>query len=328
MDEPIDPDFLKRSELFENQSGEVIRAVLAQGQLLEYGPGAVVFRQGDEGDRLYVVKSGVLEVVDHGVDRPALGADRDRVEHQPEEPARLAQRAELVVVEVSRRLVDRAAAAVRAEDRRARRALEQLGEQAVRGVRQVEYHAEGDEVVDEFAAEAREPAAVLGSPVRERVAAVPRQPGHPHAERVEDVGGPRLDAEALDALEREHEADALARLDEVEIGPLEHLHDPILVLAHRSMERRDHRERLAQRPLRLDGDVDGLARMVAPRNEAEQAAIELLLLQRNRNWMPAIKRLLAENREYLIVVGAAHLAGAGSVLDLLQAAGYTVTRIQ
>ncbi len=63
MDEPIDPAFLRNSELFENQSAEVIRAVLAQGQLLEFGPGAVVFRQGDEGDRLYVVKSGVLEVV-------------------------------------------------------------------------------------------------------------------------------------------------------------------------------------------------------------------------------------------------------------------------
>jgi CRP-like cAMP-binding protein len=63
MDEPIDPAFLRDSELFENQPAEVIRAVLAQGQLLEFGPGAVVFRQGDEGDRLFVVKSGVLEVV-------------------------------------------------------------------------------------------------------------------------------------------------------------------------------------------------------------------------------------------------------------------------
>src|SRR5512136_3306671 len=63
MDAPIDPAFLRDSELFENQPGEVIRAVLAQGQLLEFGPGDVVCRQGERGDRLFVVKSGVLEVV-------------------------------------------------------------------------------------------------------------------------------------------------------------------------------------------------------------------------------------------------------------------------
>jgi CRP-like cAMP-binding protein len=63
MDEPIDPAFLRDSELFENQSAEVTRAVLAQGQLLEFGPGEVIFRQGDDGDRLFVVKSGILEVV-------------------------------------------------------------------------------------------------------------------------------------------------------------------------------------------------------------------------------------------------------------------------
>ena len=63
MDAPIDPTFLRDSDLFENQPAEVIRAVLAQGQLLEFGPGEVVFRQGEQGDRLFVVKSGVLEVV-------------------------------------------------------------------------------------------------------------------------------------------------------------------------------------------------------------------------------------------------------------------------
>jgi CRP-like cAMP-binding protein len=62
MDDSIDPAFLRNSELFENQPTEVIRAVLAQGQLLQYGPGDVVFVQGDDGERLYVVKSGVLEV--------------------------------------------------------------------------------------------------------------------------------------------------------------------------------------------------------------------------------------------------------------------------
>ena len=63
MHELIDPAFLRDSELFENQPPEVVRAVLTQGQLLEFGPGDVVFRQGDQGDHLFVVKSGVIEVV-------------------------------------------------------------------------------------------------------------------------------------------------------------------------------------------------------------------------------------------------------------------------
>jgi CRP-like cAMP-binding protein len=63
MNDAIDPAFLRNSELFENQPSEVVRAVLAQGQLLQFGPGDVLFRQGEDGDRLFVVKSGVLEVV-------------------------------------------------------------------------------------------------------------------------------------------------------------------------------------------------------------------------------------------------------------------------
>ena len=42
----------------------------------------------------------MLEVVDHAVDRPPLRPDRDRVEHQAEEPARVRESAELVVVEI------------------------------------------------------------------------------------------------------------------------------------------------------------------------------------------------------------------------------------
>jgi CRP-like cAMP-binding protein len=58
-----DSSFLRASDLFENQPEEVLQAVLAQGHIGEYGPGALVFRQGDEGDRLYIVKSGVLEIL-------------------------------------------------------------------------------------------------------------------------------------------------------------------------------------------------------------------------------------------------------------------------
>jgi uncharacterized protein YbaP (TraB family) len=76
------------------------------------------------------------------------------------------------------------------------------------------------------------------------------------------------------------------------------------------------------------GDVETLASSLVPKNDGEQAGVEMLLLNRNRNWIPTLEKLLAENREDLIVVGAAHLAGEGSVLDLLEKAGYTVTRIQ
>ncbi len=59
----IDTAFLRSSDLFENQPEEVLKAVLLQGQLEQYGPGDVVFGQGDEGRRLYIVKSGALEVL-------------------------------------------------------------------------------------------------------------------------------------------------------------------------------------------------------------------------------------------------------------------------
>src|SRR5687767_6571928 len=63
MTETVDAAFLRASDLFEGQSEDVLQAVLALGQFLEFGPGQIVVRQGDPGDRLYMVKSGVLEIV-------------------------------------------------------------------------------------------------------------------------------------------------------------------------------------------------------------------------------------------------------------------------
>jgi len=59
----IDPAFLRAADLFQNQPDEVLKAVLAQGRLEEFGPGAMVFQQGQQGDRLYIVKTGVLEIL-------------------------------------------------------------------------------------------------------------------------------------------------------------------------------------------------------------------------------------------------------------------------
>lgn len=64
----LDTTFLKGSDLFEAQPEEVLRAILLQGHMQEFGPGEIVVRQGDPGDRMYIVKSGVLEVFTQGAD--------------------------------------------------------------------------------------------------------------------------------------------------------------------------------------------------------------------------------------------------------------------
>lgn len=74
------------------------------------------------------------------------------------------------------------------------------------------------------------------------------------------------------------------------------------------------------------GEPDKLE--MVPKSDDEAAVLDLLLKQRNRNWLPVVETMLKDNRENLIVVGAGHLAGEDSVLDLLAEAGYTVNRIQ
>jgi uncharacterized protein len=54
----------------------------------------------------------------------------------------------------------------------------------------------------------------------------------------------------------------------------------------------------------------------------------LLLGTRNRNWLPQIESLMVSKHTTFITVGAAHLAGRGSVLDMLCARGWTVRRVR
>lgn len=63
MTEAADLTFLHGSDLFANQPEEVLEKVLAQGSFVSFGPGEVLFEQGAIGDKLYIVKDGVLEVV-------------------------------------------------------------------------------------------------------------------------------------------------------------------------------------------------------------------------------------------------------------------------
>jgi CRP-like cAMP-binding protein len=66
-------DFLTKSDLFANQARVVLDAVLSQGTFETFGPGGIVFKQGEPGDRMYVIKSGVLEVITQPADNtPAV----------------------------------------------------------------------------------------------------------------------------------------------------------------------------------------------------------------------------------------------------------------
>lgn len=82
--------------------------------------------------------------------------------------------------------------------------------------------------------------------------------------------------------------------------------------------------------LYLDGDLAGLYAHYVKTEQPNDPAFfgyfnEAMLLNRNRGMVEAAKPLLAEGGAF-VAVGALHLAGPGSMLELLQQAGYRVTR--
>jgi uncharacterized protein YbaP (TraB family) len=76
------------------------------------------------------------------------------------------------------------------------------------------------------------------------------------------------------------------------------------------------------------GDVAGIAksfnRELAGSPELEKALIK----QRNANWSRWIEQRMAQPGAVMVAVGAGHLAGRDSVIDLLQREGYRVRRLQ
>ncbi len=55
---------------------------------------------------------------------------------------------------------------------------------------------------------------------------------------------------------------------------------------------------------------------------------ERLVTDRNTAWLDAIERDLRDGRRYLVVVGALHLVGPNSVIDMLRKRGHEVERIE
>lgn len=77
-----------------------------------------------------------------------------------------------------------------------------------------------------------------------------------------------------------------------------------------------------------DGDPEQLATLFLKDLAGYDALAQRLIYDRNKSWIGTIKKLLADNEQDLIVVGTGHLIGDGSVVDLLDDAGFSVKRLQ
>jgi uncharacterized protein YbaP (TraB family) len=72
------------------------------------------------------------------------------------------------------------------------------------------------------------------------------------------------------------------------------------------------------------GDADKLHELLSKSFEDYPQLHDRLLIQRNKNWVEQIEGAMRKNKNVLFVVGAGHLVGPESVVDLLKNKGYQV----
>ena len=76
------------------------------------------------------------------------------------------------------------------------------------------------------------------------------------------------------------------------------------------------------------GDVDAIGRTFNEDLASSPELRDALIRRRNHNWTGWVQRRMAAPGSVMVAVGAGHLAGPESVVDLLQRHGYRVKRVQ
>jgi len=74
------------------------------------------------------------------------------------------------------------------------------------------------------------------------------------------------------------------------------------------------------------GNLEGLEELVETM-KTYPLFYEKLLVQRNKNWVPQIENFLTEEKNVLVIFGAAHLPGEDGLLTLLAEKGYELERV-
>lgn len=131
-----------------------------------------------------------------------------------------------------------------------------------------------------------------------------------------------------------------AKKEKKEIVALETWEDQINLFVGMSQE---SQELLLLRTLRdLEVMEKELTRIVRSWTVGDVRTIETLLLEsfkeypqvyrrlisdRNKNWLPKIEKLLDQDENYIVVVGAGHLVGKEGIIALLKEKGYSVDQL-
>lgn len=75
------------------------------------------------------------------------------------------------------------------------------------------------------------------------------------------------------------------------------------------------------------GDAGGLEKLVNEALSEAPVIAKRMLTDRNRNWLPKIKKLLRDDKIAIVIVGAGHLVGREGVVELLKKEGLKVTQL-
>jgi uncharacterized protein YbaP (TraB family) len=130
-----------------------------------------------------------------------------------------------------------------------------------------------------------------------------------------------------------------AKRDQKEIRGLESVADQMGIFDRLPLERQEDfllmsLEEAIELPVAIDdmidawrrGDVEQLAAVMSEDFKSFPELYEPLVVARNRSWTRQIIELLDDETDYLVVVGALHLAGEDSVIQLLRERGYSASR--
>jgi uncharacterized protein YbaP (TraB family) len=125
-----------------------------------------------------------------------------------------------------------------------------------------------------------------------------------------------------------------ARIDGKSVAGLETVHDQIALFNALSMEEQadyliSSLEEAHDLPKEVgamvhawaSGDTQWFADELKSEIGRDPALYDSVLVARNRKWVPKIEALLNEDKNYLVIVGTAHLVGQGSVIALLKKDG-------